>query len=155
MTKKRVLHLSLPTFWVTWILIERFSALSSSVPSSVQNASWRNSRASYRRAGGPVTKRISPPGFLDYARIHILYQEIIANLCTHSSSSSPIRPPSRTSHFTVSSDRLDGERTKQVRLAKNECKESMDTKYSKRYAGIITLKVCVSERVLFLGTGIP
>ena len=55
LTKKRVLHSPFPTFCVLWTLIECFFALSSSAPFCVQNASWRNSQLSSRRAGGPVT----------------------------------------------------------------------------------------------------
>ena len=77
LTKKRVLH-SLPSHLSTpcikWALIELFflsPALSSSAPFSVQNASWRNSRVSSRRAGGRVTRRIHPAGSFDYARMRI------------------------------------------------------------------------------------
>ena len=93
MTKKRVFP-SLPPlmFYVTRTLTEPLSALSSLVPFSAQNASWRNSPVSFKKAGGPVTKRIHPASSFDYVYMHIVYQEIIASLCLHSSSSSPFRP---------------------------------------------------------------
>ena len=98
LTKKRVLcPLPPPTFDVAWTLIECFSALSSSVLSSAQNASWRNSLVSSKRAGGQVTKRKRPASSFDDAHIHTVYHEIIASLCTHSPSSSRFRP--RTSNF--------------------------------------------------------
>ena len=100
LTKKRVPHFlpSPSTFDVTRTLTKWFSALSSSVPFSAQNANWRNFLVSSKRAGGPVTKRIRRlASSFDYARMHIVYHEIIASLCTHLPPPSHFRPPSRVS----------------------------------------------------------
>lgn len=125
LTKKRVLHP--PPFCFTRTLIECFSALSSLAPFSVQNASWRNFRVSSRRAGGPDTKQIHPVAFFDYSRTRVVYHKIIASLCMHSPSPSCFRPPSHTSCFKGSSDRLNRTQAKRIRLANNETDEPMDT----------------------------